>query len=271
MGFRSAVSLQKTTCVTIMSIDEIFADVLKEGDTDPFKDLEKETLPESQPDKKPEEDKPVAGDKQLETEINTPKEEDMPFHKHPRWIERDNELKDLKSRTEEYEREIQELKSFKEESTKSDKKVPEWFSELYGDNEVAWRKYEQREKERDGEIEKRAIARITQEQQKAQEETNKWNNWVTGQIKQLEDSGEKFDKNELNKIMVDYQPTTNNNLDFHKGLEILKLKKASESSPEKSQARKQIADVTSKTNSAEQKKKDFMTTADLRYKSWSNL
>src|SRR3990167_10763179 len=87
-------------------INEILADVQKEG-AEPFEDLVKETPTDSPTDKKPEEVK------------EEDKPEEIPFHKHPRWIERERELNELREREEQNARELAELKSFKDEVVKN--------------------------------------------------------------------------------------------------------------------------------------------------------
>lgn len=249
------------------TVEEILADVPNEGDKDLFKDLEKETPTESPTEIKPESVKPLEGD-------NTP---DNPkyadFRQHPRWIQREKELEELKTREEENARVIAELSAFKEETSRrlgSDTSIPDWFRELYGDNETAWKKYNEHEQAKEAAIEERLIAR--QEQARKEEQTNvaKWNKWVDEQVTMLQSEGLKFDRNELIKTMLDYRPTDeNNNFDFHKGYKIYEALKGKPDT-EHSQARKQLADTTTKV-SGEPRKKDYMTAADLRHRSWGNL
>jgi len=245
--------------------EEILADIQKEGE-DPFKDMEKETPPESPPEIKPEADKPKEGDILPEDQV--------PFHKHPRWIERENELKILREGAEANAKEIADLKNLQEENAKrfepSNAKVPEWFKELYGDNEIAWQKYQEHEQAKEQEIETRILARQQEAQSRQTAETAKWNKWVEDEIAKLEATGAKFDRNELIKTMLDYRPTDeNNNFDFQKGYKIYEALKPKED-PAHSNARKQLADATLKT-SGEPKTKDYMTTPELRKTSWANL
>ena len=247
-----------------MSIEEILADVKQEG-ADPFANLEKETPSDSPTEKEPKDeegkDKPKEGD-------NTP-EDNLPFHKHPRWIERENELKELREREEATARELQELKETRKEP--SDTKVPEWFQELYGDNEVAYRKYEEHEQARTEEIKAKVIQEQQQQYQNSVAETQKWNKWVNDEIGKLETEGKQFDKNELINTMLAYRPTDeNNNFDFQAGYKIYEALK-SKVDPEKSHARKQLADATTATFKGEKKVQDYQTPETLRGKSWHNL
>lgn len=239
--------------------------VALEGDKDPFKALEKDTPPESpavkQPEEAKEEEKPVEG-------ASTP-EKDVPFHKHPRWIEREKELEEVKARETQISQELQELKDAR--SKPVDTSIPEWFRELYGENKVAWEKYSVREVEREKEIETRLIERQTQAVQEQQAEAQRWSKWVDDEITKLETEGNTFDRNKLIKTMLDYRPTDeNNNFDFKAGLKIYQALEA-QPDPAKAVARKELADKTTTSSKGEPAKKDYLTAADLRHRSWGNL
>ena len=192
-----------------MSIEEILADVKQEGE-DPFATLEKETPAESQTEKEPEtkkeEDKPEEGE-------NTPEEE--PFHK--RWEKHAENLKaELEAKHQQdfetYKRELDEKYKRPEPS---DSKIPDWFKELYGENETAWQKYEEHEKAKEIEIETRMLHRQEEAKRQTQQETERWNKWVDDEIGKLTAEGKQFDRNELIKTMLDYRPTDeSNNFDF---------------------------------------------------------
>lgn len=251
-------------------IDEALADVRHEG-SDPFVDLEKETPTESLPVEEPKEEvkveEPVV-EKTKEEGGNTP-EDNIPFHKHPRWIEREEELKALRERDEVYEREIAELKalSIKNEPVN----VPEWFKELYGENETAYQKYLEHEQVRTEEIKKKVIEEQEQKVKQQQDETEKWNKWVSSEYDKLESEGYKFDRDKFAKVMLDYMPTDEqNNLDFKKGYKIYEALEP-KPNPAISEARKQLADTVTGGQQGEKKSKDYMTPSDLRNKSWGNI
>lgn len=243
--------------------DNFLADVAKEGANDPFDNLVKDTPTESPPDTTAEMDKPAEG-------ANTP-EENIPFHKHPRWIEREKELTTLREQREADAKAIAELKEQSSKHQDPSTSVPDWFKELYGDNQAAWQKYDEHEQTKEQEIEKRILDRQKQATQQQAEEAAHWNRWVDGEIKKLEDEGNKFDRNELIKTMLKYRPTDeNNNFDFKAGYEIYDTMRAKED-PAKSLARKQLADTTSGSSKGEPARKDYKTASDLRNRSWGNL
>ncbi len=252
--------------------NNFLADVQLEG-RDTFENtVEKDTPSESLTEKEPKEsevkEEPKEGD-------STP-EKDIPFHQHPRWIERENELKELRQRDEERSREMAELKSFKEELYKSNDsiEVPEWFGGGVNtpENKIAWQKYLAHEEQKAIEIEQRLIEK--QEQQKIQQETETkyWSKWVDEGIDKLikEDNFNPSERNELIKTMLKYRPTDEEgNFDFKAGLEIYRT--MNKENPAHSNARKQLADETTKSSRGDKKEKDYKTSNDLRGKSWSNI
>lgn len=250
-------------------LDEIFADIKKEGE-DPFAELdtEKETPSESQPEKEHEEVIPEPEKKEEAPEI---KEEDTPFHK--RWEKREEKLNtEWEEKFESYKRSLE--STIEEKTRKDDTTIPDWFSELYGDNQIAWEKYEKHEQERAEAIKRQVIEEQEQARKKEAEESTKWERWVDDEVKKLSDEGLTFDKNELIKTVIDYRPTDDKgNYDLRKAYDILEMKKAKDTvaDKEKSDARKAIADTTTKTTRGEPAKKDYMTPSELRNKSWNQL
>lgn len=230
---------------------------------DAFAQFDTDNQTDSLSDNKPDEETPAAGD--------VPAEDNVPFHKHPRWIERENELNELKERDEQMARELAELKALKN-SSPADSDIPPWFSELYGDNQVAWSKYAEHEHNRTVEIENRILARQQESQLKEAQEVEHWNKWVDSEITKLQSDGSTFDRNKLIKVMLDYSPTdANNNLDFQKGLAIYEALEG-KSDTAKADARKQLADTATSTSTrGEPTKKDYMTPAELRNRSWGSL
>lgn len=263
------------------TINEILADIPIEGEGI-SRELEKDTPSESLPDK-PEDQKPQEGE-------NTP-DQYKGFHEHPRWIQREKELEELKIREQENARVIAELNAFKEETSRNfkDNSIPpisDSFRELFGDNQIAWEKYYKEQQQIQAQIEQRILERQQQEKKQEQDNISKWNNWVSEEIVKLQTetgidfttendvlpNGDKTnsERNALIKTILDYRPTDEQgNFDFHKGYKIYEALKG-KGNPVISQERKQLADKMTKT-SGEPKKKDYMTAHDLRGKSWGNI
>ncbi len=256
-------------------INEILADVKQEGDTDPFANLEKETPSDSPAENKPEEDKPVEtpqeGEVKVDEPLNTP-EDNIPFHKHPRWIETRKELEDLRAFKESVEPRLSEFEQVKEsmEKKSTNEEIPDWFVELYGENAAAWSKYSAREAAREEAIEQRAIERLERKQQEKQLEDQKWVKFVDEGFSSLESQGKKFNRNELANFMLENPITDgNNNLDFAKSYAL--FEKLNPPKEVNTQAKKELADTMAKSSAAQPKSKDYMTPAELRGKSWNQL
>lgn len=253
-----------------MNINEVLADVKVEG-TDPFADIVKETQVDSPTTIEPKVEEPKTEEVKKEGE-DTPKDENIPFHKHPRWIERENELQVLRKFKEEATPKLSEIDEIKSRLPEEKVVVPEWFKTLYGDNEQAYKQYAEHHQNEVNEIEQNLIQRQEDQRQKATQEAQKWDKWVGDEIGKLRDEGKEFDENRLKKVMLDYSPTdSNNNLDFQKGYKIYEVLETKVDNTAKSEARKQLADMTVRSSKGEKEKKDYMTSNDLRNKSWANI
>lgn len=259
-----------------MSSAEFLAEVKQEGDTDPFAQFDKEETPSESPAEN--EVMPVdAGT------IDPPQEEEnIPFHKHPRWIERQQELEELRAFKEATEPRLSEIEQFRTQVEGQlhgeQPAIPKWFENLYGPNEEAWIEYQSHEQSLREEIRNEVIQAQVQEQQQKEHELQYWNGWVDKQVDELvKDPNINFDpkdKNLLISTILKYKPTdANNNYDFRAGYELMQLARVQNqaSTAERKQARKVIADSTVKSPGSEPKKKDYKTPADLRGVSWNAL
>lgn len=251
-----------------MTIEEVLADVKPEGDTDPFKDLdkEKETPAESLTVKEPEVVKPDQGD-------NTDVKKEVPFHEHPRWKEREAELKELREFKEQVAPKLAKIDQLETAFKPAEKSnIPEWFKELYGENEVAWQKYSEHSKAEREEMKRELLAEQTAQYEEAQKEEQKWNKWVEDGLDGLKIIGLEFDRNALIKTMLDNpdKVTRDGNFDFNLGYKLYRELNP-DNSQAASQARKKLADTTTKSSSTEKGSKDFMTSNELRNKSWNQL
>lgn len=248
-------------------VEKAFADVKIEG-ADGFKEIEqaiennKESTPtESQPVKVEESQEPVQGE-------STESKEDQAFHR--RWADREAKLRaELDEKLELQRQEFESKIAPREENTD----IPEWFVELYGENETAWGKYKQHEEQRREEIKNEIISDPELQRIKAEQEELRLNRWIDDEVVKLQSEGKQFDRNELIKVLLDYRPTDeNNNFDFQKGYQILEALKAKDGvDPEKSQARKRIGDISTRTSNSVEKRKDYVSSTEIRKKSWSDL
>ena len=251
-------------------LNEFLANVENEGEN---LDQVTETPAESLPESNQTESTPSSQGEPKKD--NTENEENLPFHKHPRWKQKQAEIESLRKTIDELaplRDEVAHLKEeFKQSSPKEETPIPQWFLEMFGDNVQAWKVWEKKEAADEARYKsevlslKDQIKREFQEEQiQKQEESKKMNQWIDNEINQLESEGKKFNKNELLKVIDDYRPIDEKgNWDFHKAYELLEMKKQLEAKNNNSQARKQIAALSSSENSSEQSTRDYATNLDF--------
>lgn len=205
-----------------MREENVFADVPSEGATlDIDKAFERlstkgdSTSTESQPENKEGNGEPSqGGDNSLE--------EKLPFHKHPRWIKQQQDLRETREKLEALEKDRVQGKAVE---------LPAWWKAQYGETEESKERY-QAVVQKDGELE--WIKQQIKEDLKAETEAetksvNDAEEYVDTQISEMADEGLKFERNELLKFMVDFQKEfgagalldAEGNYDFRKSLTLM--------------------------------------------------
>lgn len=249
----------------IASEGEKLEDVTKE-------DQEEKDPAESSTEK--EEDKKETEEEKTARETKEQEEEDkLPFHKHPRFKALIGERNDFKLRAEKTEQELEKFKgevdskiSEIKESRSENTQKPKWFVEAFGENEEAWAGFTEMNKEMRAEVTKEIREDMKKEQEEKDGSAKKWNDWIDNEINSLKEEGLKFDKNELMKVMEEFKPSDDKgNLNFRRGYEILEMQKKKD--PEKSKARKELAD-NSEDSKAEPTKKEYKTPEDMKGVGW---
>ena len=253
----------------------------KEGAID-IDNLNQETsIFDGQQEGNPEESQPeetkTDTDPSQEGEKNTPdessEEEKVPFHKHPRWIERENELKDLREFKEQFSDLPEKVETLQENQKSNTTDLPSDWVHLYGSDDASRQLYEYNQKQR--EADRELLRTELREEREAEiqreaEETKKWDEWVTSEIDVLKSEGNSFNKNELLKVALEVQPTDEEgNISLRKSLEILELRK--EAKKGDSSSRKKIAANTATTSQGEQSPQKIASTNTLRNKSFLSL
>lgn len=240
---------------------EFMTDLQKEGEN-PFENKEEEqteTAPESSPEDKPEEEKAAS----QEAAENTPVEEAVPFHKHPRWQERERELESLRA-------EIESLKSStKEEAPTENSRPDEWFKEAFGENEELWEKFSRYNASLKEETKAEVLQALEDRQRQSQDELQSLSAKFNADIQELKDEGKSFDEEELRQVAAEYFPTDENG--------IVSLRKAygiydairSRETDDRSRARKDLAAKTTSDDRGESQPKDYVTSAEARRMSWT--
>lgn len=220
------------------------------------------------------------GDKEDEGEGTAPNsegtqntdDETIPFHKDPRWQE-------MRSELQKYKDEIENLKNIpdqlKDLQKKSDELPPEWVA-VYGDDDVSRKAYKINQ-EMVSTATKAAIEAYKHDQAAEAERAAKIESdnkqWVQSEISKLQDSGEKFDKNKLMKVAVDYQPfDENGNISFSKALKIYRMIESAEAKQDNSVSiQKQVAAKTQSTNQGGSSAEPKPSVNSLRSRSFHSL
>lgn len=263
-------------------VEKFFANVQKDEVTieelsHPKEDKTEETVPGSQPEIKHEEEKPPQGGV-----ANTP-DENVPFHKHPRWIAREKEIADLKAQNVELAKFREEMKPAMEKlqrpAESNENPLPQWWKTIYGDTDESKQAFSLYRQETLSDRE-RMKQEILEDQQKVQdhqkEEVNKWTDLIETQITALREKGLEFDRNELLKVVDDYSKGADGNylgslISFEKAYEILQMQKAQEKNPAKDIERKKIAGKTSSDNSGDGSRKPTVNKiGSLAKRGWSD-
>ena len=198
-------------------------------------------------------------------------EENVPFHQHPRWKQREKDWEERVNSVEStYSEKIKNLeekiKSYEPSKTTT---IPTWFSKLYGENAEAYAAYAENDKARRAEIKAEVLQEVAAVENKKTEETKRWENWVSTNIKEMRDDGLEFDDNELMAVCVKFKPVDEKgNYSLRAAYEIMQLQK--DRGDKGVAAKKEVAAATT-NRSGEGTKKDYLTPTDLRGRDWRQL
>lgn len=240
-----------------MKTEELLAKVNGEAEE---LDQEESTTPDSPSDTEEKEEEPSQeGDTTEETQDkNTSDEDNIPFHKHPRWQQKQKEVEDLKQR-------VDELSTKPKEEAPlnaGEESLPQWVLGLAQGQDTpevrAWYKqYQQSTKQERDSIRQDVLKEIKQEQEKKEQEVTKWNDWVEEETTRVLDGEKGFTKNELLKVANDFQPIDEKgNISFEKALQILKMQKQGKDSSTE-QKKKIAASTTSGGKTSDGESKSF--------------
>ncbi len=221
-----------------MADENVFADVPSEGAT---LDIDKafERL-ETKEDKTPSESQSDTKEAQQASQgaDNTLEEKPEPFHKHPRWIKTQQELKETREKLEKLETERASGQAIT---------LPDWWKSQYGDTDESKERYEAVLKGELPWLKDQIIKEIEGKQQAEQTMGKQGEEYVETQLSEMSDEGLKFDRNRLLKFMVDFQEEygagslvdTEGNYDFRKALKL--MNKVEPDEPESKNVQKQLA------------------------------
>lgn len=245
---------------------------------------ETETPAESPSEKEPKDEESGSQPEAQEGKDDTPPAEAKPseeeepavfeaFHKHPRWQSLQKELKDLSQFKEQTMPLLEKIATSLESNQDTIPPMPDSFKDAFGENQALWEKQYRYEKQR----EDRLLSAVRQELQTAIQaptrEEKKWNEWVDNSVAELEAEGLKFNRNELMKVAVDYQPTDKEgNISLRKAYDILQLKKSQTTPASKpAEKKKEIAGKTMGGKEGTTEVKDYKTWGEMRHRSFADI
>lgn len=194
-----------------------------------------------------------------------------PFHKHPKWISVQQDLKELR---EFKETALPLLENIgKAPSSEEKDEIPEWFSDLFGENESAWKKYRAYNAAERKQLREEITTELQQAEARKVDDQKRHDQWVDDEVQKLKDEGLKFDQNELLRTALEYLPTdANGNISFKKAYDIMVGMKASGGGkPKSAEEKKKIADATMGKDKGSDGKRDYKIPADLKGKTFHDL
>jgi len=221
----------------------------------------KETPAESQTEIKPDDKKE---DKTLSS--SDLKDDNVPFHKHPRFKELTNQNRELKEQINSL---TEKFNSLTPKQQDAEVKVPDWWTRLYGegeDVEKAFKIYQAQSVSDRAELRKEIIDEINNRRESSKQEQLKMNDWVNSELDRIEEGAKeqkiKFDRNAFKKHMIDFPIVdAENNLDFSKGFENYKKTLKEEVIDN---GKKKIADMTTTSTKENETEKDYYTPSDFK-------
>lgn len=218
--------------------DGTFADVPSEGAKleidqalDRLSAKDETTSSESQTDTKQVQEPSQQGD-------NTVAEKPEPFHKHPRWVKAQDELKELRDFKQKME---------SQQAQNSPVVLPDWWKTQWGDTDESKERYQAVLKGELPWIKEQILNELESKQKQEVLGKKEGEEYVDTQLAEMTEEGVKFERNALLKFMVDFQSKYGSgalldgegNYDFRKSLQLMNELHPQEVQPDN--LRKQIA------------------------------
>ncbi len=239
----------------------------QETDTPESSPDEEKTTDDKSPSQEGEESEEESEEKsEEETEDNTPDEqENVPFHKHPRWKQRQQEMEELKSQNEKLGDELRQFVEAQKANSNQEFVPDDEFKYLFGENPDAYKKFRDITEKYAKEVADKQIQSFKQEQERVQKETQKWEEHLENTLDTLSvDTGIKLtksDRNAVYKMAIDIKPTDDEgNISIEKAFDLwTKLRE-----PKSAEGKKKVAAMSTTKDKASAPSKDYMTSDDLR-------
>ena len=209
----------------------------------------------------------------LPSEGNTD-EDNLPFHKHPRFKNLIKENKELKTMLAEINEKLS-VNPKGQEADQGNDTIPNWFKSIYGDNQELYKEFSAHSGQQQKEIVAKAVETLREEFTRPQREAEQVQTWIHDKITELHDDGEEFQEEDLISVMKEYTPFgENGQLDFRKGLKLMRafatVKSKDTTDKEKSEARKKIGAMTAGGGQGTPTK-SAVNMNNIRKMSWNQL
>lgn len=199
-------------------------------------------------------------------------DKDVPFHKHPRWTQREKEWQDRFNEQEQ--RHQDDIKAVREEfaaarkDNKENTEIPGWF----GGTQEQWNEYRQWNDQQIKAAEDRALARLDENRSAESKAVKEATDFMRAEIttiesdKTLNPEGKKVDPNKLLKFVMENELVdSKGRWNYRAGWRFMQNQPAQTVAPKpKTQDRKVIAGVTTSDPKGEQKPKTFKTSDDFK-------
>jgi hypothetical protein len=225
-----------------------------------------------QPIASPQEEKPAS-------EANTESDTNVPFNKHPRWKQMQEERDGLRKRVDDLESSLQNVKSSIPVQQEGVEEVPTWFRMAVSEDVSIWKEYKKYSSQERAEIKRELMEEQVKERQRQDQETNRWKQYVDQSLVKVEDSFSvdlsteqgKGLRNEFLDFMLKRKPTDDQgNVDFVNGWQwFQEVKQAPQSRV--SEAKKKVAAMSDSSGSSERTGRESVSREDLRGRSWRDF
>ena len=259
----------------VLSDSDILASIPREGGN-PFgeqDEQEKDTPAESPSDEQPtEDDPPQEGEEEeskeeSEEESNTLDDNDnVPFHKNPRWQRLQEEKKALEAKVAELSPLAEKISEMEKKVLEKNESVPLEYQNVFGENVEAYNNWVKLQNIQKESLKKELIAEMEQKKIDEQKAIDDQQKAIQANIEYIEDNfnvslpEDSSKRNDFVKFMWDYQPSSNGKLDFPKGW---KLYSSMSKPAPTSDRRKSIASKATASNKGETPKSDTFELGDF--------
>ena len=145
-----------------------------------------------------------------ESQTENKSEDDLPFHRHPRWKAMREANERLESQLEEFQSQLESLQQ-RRESPAETTDLPDWWVERYGkeeDSVKGYKQYVKNNEELEQQIEQKILAKIEERNQQVEKLAQESYQDLDQQYDELVESGAKVEKNELFKFILDMEEET---------------------------------------------------------------